>query len=114
MNRTFQQSYYIGGALSGNHTLLFAAHTNLTLLHVSAVNTSSHAGTLKIGAPADDDAYMQAAGIGVNSNPARFRRDSFVNRQPPRISNGDVVKITITDHASHMANVTLVLTFAEG
>ncbi len=114
MNRTIQQTYTIPGTLAANHTFSFMAHADLTLQHVSLVNTTANAGTLKIGTASDDDAYLEATTIGVSSTPTEATRSSFVEGQFPRIYKGDTVKLTITDHVSHMANVCLLLTLAEG
>ena len=86
----------------------------MQLLHVSAVNTSANAGTLKIGSSSDDDAYLAAKSFGVSSTPEAFDRDDFIDGQYPHIPAGTIVVTTITDHASHMAGVTVVLTFSEG
>ena len=37
MNRTFQQTYHLPGTLTANIDIRFTAHTNMSLLHVSAV-----------------------------------------------------------------------------
>jgi hypothetical protein len=52
--------------------------------------------------------------IVVPGTPAEFDRDNFVGTQYPNIADGTVVVITITDHASHCNDVTVVLTFTEG
>jgi hypothetical protein len=114
MNRTIQQTYTIPGALAANHIFSFKAHADLTIQHVSMVNTSANAGTLKIGTASDDDAHLEATNFGVSSTPTEAVRSHFVGGQYPRISKGEVVKLTITDHASHMANVCVTLTLAEG
>lgn len=114
MNRSIQQTYTIPGTLAANHIFSFKAHADLTLQHASLVNTSANAGTLKIGSASDDDAHLEATNFGVSSTPAVVGRSGFVGGQFPRIQKGEVVKLTVTDHASHMANVCLVLTLAEG
>lgn len=114
MNRTMQQTYTIPGTLAANHIFSFKAHADLSIQHVSLVNTTANAGTLKIGDASDDDAHLEAKNFGVSSTPAEATRSGFVGGQFPHISKGEVVKLTITDHASHMANVCVVLTLAEG
>lgn len=114
MNRTYQQVYVVPGTLAANHSFQFAAHGNCTLIHASLSNTSANAGTLKIGTASDDDAYLAATNFGVSSTPAEVGRSGFVGGQYPVIPDGGVVALTITDHASHMAGVCVVLTYAEG
>ena len=114
MERVFTHTIYLGPALAGNHTYIFKAPFDMQLVHVSAVNTSANAGTVKIGTAADDDAYLATASFGVSSTPVELRRGDFVGGQHPHIPAGAVVVVTITDHASHMAGVSLTLTFTEG
>ena len=114
MNRTFQQVINLGPALAANHTASFTMPFDASLVHISACNSSANAGTLKVGTSADDDAYLAAANFGVSGTPVEFDRDNFVGTQYPHVADGTVVLVTITDHASHMANVCVVLTWAEG
>lgn len=114
MIRKFVQTFLIPGTLAANHTFQWKAPSNCTLLHASACNTTANAGTLKVGTTSDDDAYLEAFDFGVSSAPTEADRDDFVGDQFPRISDGTICQITVTDHGSHMANVCVVLTFAEG
>lgn len=114
MLNTFQHSYYIGGTWAANHTVLFKAPLDVQLVHVSVANTSANAGTIKIGHDSDDDIYLAAANFGVNSAAAEYDRDDFIGGQFPHVPKGTLVKLTLTDHASHMANATVVLTFTAG
>ncbi len=119
MQRIFQQVYVVPGTLSGNHVFLFKAPFDLQLVHASLVNTSANAGTLKIGDASDDDCYLAAENFGVSSSPAEVASYSgfdgvTAGGQYPHILDGGVVKITITDHVSHMADACVVLTFTEG
>lgn len=117
--RVFQQTYSIAGALAASHTFHFTAPFDIQLIHVSAGNESANAGTLKIGTAADDDAYLKAENFGVSSTPvvvntpAGFDGDT-AGGQYPHIAKSTVVKIVITDHASHMTAPCVVLTFTEG
>ena len=112
--RIFQQSYYIGGTWAANHIQLFKLPCDAQLIHVSAVNTSANAGKIDIGSSADDDAYLDNQDFGVSSTPVEYDRDNFVGGQFPHIAGGTIIKLTLTDHASHMAQGTVVLTFTEG
>jgi hypothetical protein len=114
MQPTFTQTIYLGPALAGNHTPIFKAPFDMQLLRVSAVNTSANAGKLDIGSSADDDLYLDNQDFGVSSTPVEFGQASFVGGQYPHIPAGTIIKITITDHASHMAGVTVMLTYSEG
>ena len=119
MLRTFQQSWYISGTLAANHVIIFKAPFDMQLVHVSLVNTSANAGTLKIGDGSDDDCYLAAENFGVSSTPAEVSTFAgfdgvTAGSQYPHIADGGIVKITITDHASHMAAAAVVLTFTEG
>jgi hypothetical protein len=119
MNRTFQQVYNIPGTLAASHVFAFKAHADLQLIHVSLSNSTANAGTLKIGRSGDDDAYLTATAFGVSSAPAEVAEFSGFGgadaaSQFPHIPDGTVVLVTITDHASHMANVCVALTFTEG
>ena len=119
MQRVFQQTWYIQGTLAANHTICFTAPFDMQLVHVSCSNSSANAGTLKIGTTSDDDAYLAAENFGVSDAPvevstfAGFDGASAAS-QFPHIPDGTVVKLTITDHASHMAAAAVVLTFTEG
>jgi len=116
---TFQQVYVIPGTLAANHTFQFEAWHGLQLIHVSLCNTSANAGTLKIGTTSDDDCYLAAENFGVSSDPVQVSTYAgfdgvTAGGQYPHIPEDTIVQLTITDHASHMANVCVVLTFTEG
>jgi len=100
--------------MAANHTSSFVLPFDVQLVHVSACNSSANAGKIDIGIPTDTDAYLDGEDVGVSGVPAEFDRDDFVGDQYPHIAAGTVTIVTITDHASHMANVYAVLTFTEG
>jgi hypothetical protein len=119
MQRIFQQVYNQIGALASSPVFTFTAPFDMQLIHVSLVNSTAYAGTLKIGNSSDDDAYLAAENFGTSLSPAVV--DSFnefdgatAGGQFPHIAAGTVVKLTITDHGSHMADECVVLTFTEG
>jgi len=114
MQRMFTQTIYLGPALAANHTVIFKAPVDMQLVRVSAVNTTANAGKLDIGSSADDDAYLDNQDFGVSSTPVEYAQSAFVGGQYPHIPAGTAVKISITDHASHMAGVTVLLSFTEG
>ncbi len=118
-DRVFQQTINLGPTLAANHTFNFKCPFDMQLIHVSLCNSTANAGTLKIGTTSDDDAYLLAENFGVSgtptevSTPAGFDGVS-AGGQYPHFLDGDVISLLITDHASHMANVCVVLTFTEG
>jgi hypothetical protein len=119
MFNLFQQSYYIGGTWAANHTIAFKPPVNCQLVAVSLSNTTANAGTCKIGTASDDDYYLAVENFGVSSTPVVVNTPAGFDGvgaggQYPHIEKDSVVIVTLTDHASHMANATLVLTFTEG
>ena len=117
MNRTYQQTYYLPGALTADLDIRFIAHTNIALLHVSAGALNDTPAKLSIGNGDDPHAYLNAASIGALGAPVQCHRTDFVNEQFPRIQKGESV-ILYLDHdgsaGTPAEDVTLVLTFAEG
>lgn len=114
MQRVFQQTYHIPGALSANIGIRFKAPFDMQLIHVSASQSDTDTAVLDIGPSTDTDGYLDGVSFGVSGTPAEFDRDDFVNDQYPHISKGTIVVITITDHGSHSNDPTVVLTFTEG
>ena len=114
MQRVFQQVINLGPTLAANHTASFKMPFDAQLLHVSACNSTANAGKLDIGSDSDADAYLDNQDFGVSGAPAEYERTDFVGDQFPHVSDGAIVKVTITDHASHMANVCVALTWTEG
>jgi hypothetical protein len=112
--RTFTHCINLGPALAANHTFNFTVPEDCSLAHVSACNSSANKGTLKIGSTSDDDLYLTATDFGVSGTPAEVGWSGFVGGQSPHLLKGTVVSILVTDHASHMANVYVVLTFQKG
>jgi len=114
MQRVFQQVINLGPTLAANHTASIKLPFDAQLVHVSACNATANAGKLDIGSDSDADAYLDNQDFGVSGTPAAYDRTDFVGDQFPHLSGGDILKVTITDHASHMANVCVVLTWTEG
>ena len=117
----FTVSFMIPGTLAANHTFIWTAPRECTLLHASVSNSSANAGTITIGDSADADEYLTASAFGVSDTPVEYDGGDFVDtsgathtRYYPRIVDGTVVKVLVTDHGSHMANVSVVLTLADG
>jgi len=109
-------TFTIPGTLAANHTFTFKAQRPLQILGVSAVNTSANAGTIAVGTAADADGFLVAKSFGVSGAPAEYEKKQFdgallsnPGNEYPAVEDGDVVSVTITDHASHMANVCVVL-----
>lgn len=119
MERVYQQTINLGPALAANHSFSFKTPFECQLVHVSLCNSSANAGTLKIGIPTDDDYYLLAENFGVSGAPTEVGTPAGFDGvgaggQYPHIEDGATVLVTITDHASHMANVAVALTFTEG
>lgn len=115
----FSLTFAVPGTLAANHIFPFRLAVDATLIHVSAGNTSANAGTLKVGKSTDDDAFLTAMNFGVSnasaeaSLPTDFAGADAAS-QYPRMSKDVYYMITITDHASHMANAYVTLTFDAG
>jgi hypothetical protein len=114
MQPIFAQTVYLGPTLAANHTFNFLAPFDIQLVKVSAGNSTANAGKLDIGNSSDDDIYLDNQDFGVSGTPVAYGQSSFVGGQFPHIAAGTNVKITITDHASHMANVAVVMYFSPG
>ena len=117
MDRIFQQTYHIPGALVADITPVFTAPCNCTLLHVSAVASNASDALLKLGTTANDAAYMVFSDVGDSDVPAEYDREDFVGTQYPRVTDGAIVKLTVDfDGAGGVPaqNLTVVLTFTEG
>ena len=117
MQRKFTHAFHIPGTLGADLAIVFTAPSDCQLIHSSAVASNDSDATLKIGTTSDDDAYLEAGVIGDSSVPVEKGRTDFIGDQFPRISDGDVVKLTL-DHdggaGTAAADVTIVLTFLEG
>jgi hypothetical protein len=117
--RVFQQVYNLGPTLAANHTFNFKAPFDCQLIHVSLCNSTANAGTLKIGSTSDDDYYLAAENFGVSGTPTEVATPAGFDGVGaggayPHVLDGTTVSVLITDHASHMANVCVILTFTEG
>jgi len=124
MIRKFVQAFHIPGTLTAGLDIRFIAPSNCTLRHVSAVASNDSDATLALGTSADENGFLEAAVIGDSQVPAEFELADFdgallteAGKDYPRISDGDVVVLTL-DHdgaaGTAAADVTIVLTFAEG
>ena len=127
MQRIFQQAYHVSGSLGADLAIAFTAPFDMTLLHVSAVGSNAYAAGLEIGDSADPNEYLVKADIGVSGTPVEFDGDNFVDtagdthgRYYPRIADGTVVELALDFNyngggsAQASADVTIVLTFAQG
>ena len=115
MIRKFQMTIQLPGTLTADHVVYYTAVSDCTLLHISGYCKTQDA-TLKIGtkSPTDnDDAFLESTTITAGTTPTELDRDDFVDDQFPRISDGDVVIITV-GHGSECVDFFAVLTFAEG
>ncbi len=112
-----QQVIHITGTLSANVAYRFTAHADMTLKHISAVQSNAGDATLKIGTSADDDLYMTATAVGQSGTPAEFDRDDFVDDEVKQIRKGTIVVLTVDhdgDGGTAAADLTLVATFTPG
>ncbi|OGO34679.1 MAG: hypothetical protein A2W35_08105 [Chloroflexi bacterium RBG_16_57_11] len=115
----FQQTFNLGPTLAANHTFNFTLPFDAQLIHVSACNSTANVGTLKIGSTSDDDYYLAAENFGASgtpvvvSTPAGFDGVGAGGAYP-HILKSSVVSVLVTDHASHMANVCVILTWTFG
>ena len=82
MNRSIQQSYHTPGTLTANLDIRFTAHTNMSLLHVSAVASNDSDATLKIGTSVDNDEFLAETTIGDSGTPSEFDWGDFVDQHP--------------------------------
>jgi hypothetical protein len=119
MDRVYQVCINLGPTLAANHTFNFVVPFDCQLIHASLCNSTANAGTLKIGTTSDDDAYLAAENFGVSGTPVEVSTfagfDGVTGAgQFPHILDGSVISVLVTDHASHMANVCVILTFTEG
>lgn len=124
MNRTIQQAYHFTGALAANLNIRFTAHTNMSLIHVSAVASNDSDALITIGTSADTDGYLASTTIGDSGTPIEFDLDDFdgallteAGKDYPRINDGDIVVILCDfDGASGTAaeDMTIILTLTEG
>ena len=115
----FTYCFQVPGTLAADHIFTFEPASDIQIVHASLVNTSANAGTLKIGSSADDDCYLAAENFGVSSDPVIVNTPAGFDGvtaagQFPHIAKAVIVKVTITDHASHMANACVIVTATEG
>ena len=116
MQPTFQQVFLIPGTLAADHVCVFSAPFGMTLVHVSMSNSSANAGTLDLGEAADADGWADGKTFGVSA--AITELDAYsefdgatAGGQYPHLDQDDVCHVTIKDHASHMADPVVILTW---
>ena len=119
MQRVFQITFTIDGALTGNHIFTWKVPFACQIIHVSMSNAAANAGTLDLGPASDADGYLDGKTFGVSA--ACTEIDAFSefdgavsNGQFPRVADDTVLHVTIKDHASHMTAPCVVITFTEG
>lgn len=122
LNGLFQVAFHVAGTAGADLAIVWTAPCDCVLRHVSAVGSNANDATLKVGTTTDDDAYITAFAIGDSSVPVQKEALSdfdgaSANSQYPRISDGDVLKLTLDyDGASGTAvnDFAVVLTFQPG
>lgn len=117
--RQFQQVIALGPTLAADHTFNFIAPFNCTLIHISLCNSTANAGTFDCGIAADPDGWMDGKAFGVSGTPLEYDEISdfdgaVSDSQFPSLTKGSNYEVVVKDHASHMANAYVVLTFVEG
>jgi hypothetical protein len=127
MNRIFTVTFHVPGALGADLSIEWTVPCDCQLLHVSTCNSTAYAAGLEIGDSSDADEYLTKSNIGVSGTPVCYDGDDFVDadgnahaRYYPHIAAGTVICIDLDYNyagggsANASADVTLVLTFAEG
>ena len=124
MQRKFSHAFHVPGTLTANVTITFTAPSGCQLIHVSACASNDSDATITVGDSSDADEYLTASVVGDSGTPAEYDYDDFVDtagashsRFYPVISDGTVVVTTIDydgDGGTAAADLTVVLTFAEG
>jgi len=119
MDRVITYCINTVGALASSPVYTFKAPCDLQITHFSLENSSANAGTFKLGNDSDDDAYLAAEAFGVSGTPTEVSTPAgfdgaTANGQFPHIAKGTIIKATVTDHGSHMADVIVVITATEG
>jgi hypothetical protein len=127
MQRVFQTTFHVPGALGADLTIKWTVPFDCQLIHVSAVSSDADAAGLEIGNSADADEYLVKADAGISGTPVEFDGSDFVdadgnkhNCYYPHIAKGTIMAIAVDynyaggGQASASADVTLVLTFTEG
>ena len=125
MNRVFQNTIHVPGALGADLNVRFTVPFDCQLVHVSAVNSTAYAAGLEIGSSADADGYITKYDIGVSDTPVEkelltdFNGD-LAGSQYPHVTDGTIVTLALDFNyagggsANASADVTIVLTFTEG
>ncbi len=119
MQRVFQTTFTIDGTLAANHVFTWKVPFPCQIIHVSMSNSTANAGTLDLGPSTDADGYLDGKSFGVSAACTEIDAYSefdgaLAAGQFPKVADDTVLHITIKDHASHMANACVVLTFTEG
>ena len=121
----FQTSFHVPGELSANLNIRWTAPCDMTLLHVSAVQSDDDACGVTLGISTDTDGYLEIYSCGISDTPVEKEAISDFSgttslSQYPRISDGDIL-VLIVDYdykagagSGAASDVTIVLTFAEG
>jgi hypothetical protein len=112
-------NFMVPGTLAGNHVFCFNAPCDIQIVHVSLSNSTANAGTLKIGNSSDDDAYLAAENFGVSHTPVEVKTPAGFDGvtaalQYPHIAKATVVKVTITNSGTAMADAFVTITATEG
>jgi len=117
MDRIFQVTFHVPGALGANLSMKWYAPCDVQLIHVSAVASNDSDATMTIGTSTSAEAYLTACVIGDSGTPVEKTRTDFVGSQYPHVTHDTIMAVALDyDGSSGTAaqNVTIVLTFTEG
>jgi len=120
MNRIWQVSFHVTSTLTADLDIKWIMPVDCQLIHVSADNSTAYAAGLSLGTSTDATAYLTKCNIGVSGAPVEKTRTNFVGTQYPHITHDTIIAIALDFNyngggaANASADVTLVLTFAEG
>ena len=121
----FQVAFHVTGQLSANLDIKWKAPCNLTLIHVSAVQSDADACGVEVGDSTDADGYITKFSCGISGTPVEKQAitdfdGDLADSQYPDIDDGDIIAIAVDfdynagEGSGAASDVTLVLTFAEG
>jgi len=119
----FQVAFHVPGELSANLAIKWTAPCNMTLIHVSAVQSDADTAGLEVGDSTDADGYITKYAIGASGVPVEKEAigdfaGALAGSQYPHISDGDIIALALDfDYnagagSGAASDVTIVLTFA--
>jgi len=121
----FQVAFHVPGELSANLDIKWQAPCDMTLIHVSAVQSDADACGVEIGTSEDADGYISKFSCGVSGTPAQKEAltdfdGALADSQYPDVDDGDILAIAVDydynagEGSGAASDITIVLTFAPG